>query len=170
MAEALDPILPQSLVEATERLLEAACRRDLALATAESCTGGLVASLLTDVPGCSHAFDRGFVTYTDAAKHDMLGVPEALMKDGGVVSRAVAIAMAMGALERSRADIAFAVTGWAEDVGDAERPAGRVHFACVRRGGELEHRHREFGDVGRARLRLLCLQEAIEMMTARLER
>lgn len=166
MAEALEPILPQALVEQTERLLSAACKRDLTLATAESCTGGLVASLLTDVPGCSHAFERGFVTYTDEAKHEMLGVPLALMADGGVVSKDVVLAMAQGALEASRADVAFAVTGWTEDVGDPKRPAGRVHFACQRRGSPAVHRHREFGDVGRARLRLLCLQEAADMLEA----
>jgi hypothetical protein len=101
MAEALDPILPPDIDELTRAVLEAACARELTLATAESCTGGLLASLLTDVPGCSHAFERGFVVYTDDAKIELLDVPPSLLPHGGAVSQPTAIAMAEGAIKRS---------------------------------------------------------------------
>lgn len=164
MAETLDPILPPDIDELTRAVLEAACAREMTLATAESCTGGLLASLLTDVPGCSHAFDRGFVAYTDEAKIQMLDVPPSLLPHGGAVSQPVAIAMAEGAIQRSRADVAVSITGWAEDVGDPERPGGLVHFACARRGGYTHHRQAQFGDIGRAALRLECLRVALKML------
>lgn len=164
MAEALDPILTPELDDLTRRILERACARDLKLATAESCTGGLLASLLTDVPGCSHVFERGFVVYSEDAKHDVLGVPMEMLRDGGAVSQSVALAMVEGALTRSRADVVLAVTGWAEDVGDPKRPGGLVHFACARRGGFTHHRKAEFGSIGRQAFRLACLQAAMEMI------
>jgi nicotinamide-nucleotide amidase len=164
MAEALDPILPSDIEELARAVLEAAHDRHLTLATAESCTGGLLASLLTDMPGCSHAFERGFVVYTDQAKIEMLGVPAALLPHGGSVSQPTAIAMAEGALQRSRADVAVSITGWAEAVGDPERPGGLVHFACARRGGYTHHRKSEFGAIGRAELRIACLRVALKML------
>lgn len=164
MAEALDPILSSELDALTRRTLQRACDRDLTLATAESCTGGLLASLLTDIPGCSHAFERGFVVYSEDAKHELLGVPRVMMAGGGVVSRQTVIAMAQGAIDRSHADIALAVTGWTEEVGDPERPGGLVHFACARRDGGIDHRKHEFGDIGREALRLACLEVAIRML------
>src|SRR3954468_15716977 len=103
--ETLSPVLPNRVEEATRRLLAKACERDLVVATGESCTGGMLASLLTDVPGVAHVFDRGFVTYSEASKTDLLGVPEALIAEKGAVSRAVAIAMAEAVLERSDANI-----------------------------------------------------------------
>ena len=107
--ETLSPVLPDEIEEATRRLLAKACERDLSLATAESCTGGMLASLLTDVQGVAHAFDRGFVTYSEEAKTEMLGVPAGADRaTKGAVSREVAIAMAEGALARSRANIALA--------------------------------------------------------------
>ena len=115
MAEALEPALPGWLDDLTIKVLEEACRRELMLATAESCTGGLLASLLTDVPGCSHAFERGFVTYSEEAKRDLLGVPAQVLKEDGAVSERCAVAMADGALANSKADIAIAVTGFASD-------------------------------------------------------
>ncbi|CAN5390117.1 CinA family protein [soil metagenome] len=144
-------------------VLEAASARGLTLVTAESCTGGLLASLLTDLPGCSHAFERGFVAYTDAAKTEMLGVPAALLAHGGAVSQPTAIAMAEGAIERSAADVAVSITGWAEEVGDPLRPGGLVHFACARRGGYTHHRQARFGDIGREALRRECLRVALKM-------
>ena len=128
--ETLSPVLPNETEEATRRLLEKACERELSLATAESCTGGMLASLLTDVQGVAHAFERGFVTYTNEAKNEMLDVPLELIAEKGAVSREVAIAMAEGALARSRANIALAVTGFA-DAGDEP---GLVHFGCARAG------------------------------------
>src|SRR3954452_20557908 len=111
MAEALDPAIPPELDRLAQAVLSRACDRELTLATAESCTGGLLASLLTDVPGMSHAFERGFVTYTNDAKHQMLGVPLAVLDGPGAVSKACAIAMAEGALANSGAHLAVSVTG-----------------------------------------------------------
>jgi len=159
--ETLSPILPHATEEATRRLLAKACDRGLMFATAESCTGGMLASLLTDVQGVAHAFDRGFVTYTNEAKNEMLGVPLALIEEVGAVSREVAVAMADGALARSRANIALAVTGFADQ---GEEP-GLVHFACARAGRLTLHREEHFGDGGRGATRIKCMKTAIEMMT-----
>ena len=160
-AETLSPVLPGALEDATRRLLAKACERELVLATAESCTGGMLASLLTDVQGVAHAFDRGFVTYSEAAKTEMLGVPAALIAREGAVSKAVAAAMAEGALARSRAHIALAITGFA-DAGDEP---GLVHFACARSGRITAHREAHFGAVGRGEVRIAALEMAVEMMT-----
>ncbi len=157
----LSPALPSSLEEATRLLLTRACEQDLRLATAESCTGGMLASLLTDVQGVAHAFERGFVTYSEDAKTELLGVPADLIKAKGVVSREVAIAMAEGALARSRAHVALAVTGFA-DAGDEP---GLVHFACARTGKETKHREEHFGNRGRVEVRVATLQVAVVMMT-----
>ena len=162
--ETLSPVLPGDIEEATRRLLAEACERKLVLATAESCTGGMIASLLTDVQGVAHAFDRGFVTYSEEAKTGMLGVPAELIAVEGAVSRAVAIAMAEGALARSSADIVIAVTGFA-DAGDEP---GLVHFACARTGGKTAHREAHFGPIGRGATRIACMRVAVEMMTERL--
>ena len=161
VAETLSPVLPNRLEEATRRLLAKACERDLVLATAESCTGGLLASLLTDVPGVAHAFDRGFVTYSEEAKTEMLGVPAGLIEQEGAVSSAVALAMAEGALSRSRANIALAITGFADK---GEEP-GLVHFACARAGRISAHREEHFGAIGRGAVRVAALEVAVEMMT-----
>ncbi|MDB5459054.1 MAG: cinA [Caulobacteraceae bacterium] len=166
MAEALDPILPGRVEALTRQVLTEASLRGFGLATAESCTGGLLASLLTDVPGASHAFDRGFVVYTDAAKAELLGVDRALLKTHGAVSEPVARAMAEGALRRSAAEIALSITGWAE--GAPGHPAGLVHFASARRSHPTTHRVECFGDIGRARLRIGCLEASLEMMLQRM--
>jgi nicotinamide-nucleotide amidase len=159
--ETLSPVLPDRLEEATRRLLAKACERELVLAVAESCTGGLLASLLTDVEGVSHSFDRGFVTYSEEAKVEMLGVPEALIDEKGAVSREVAIAMAEGALDRSRANIACSITGFADK---GEEP-GLVHFACARDGRVTAHREAHFGPIGRGATRIASIETAVEMMT-----
>ena len=159
--ETLSPVLPNALEEATRLLLAKACERELVLATAESCTGGMLASLLTDVQGVAHAFDRGFVTYSEEAKADMLGVPPALIEARGAVSKEVAVAMAEGALSRSRANIALAITGFA-DTGDEP---GLVHFACARNGRITAHREAHFGPIGRGGVRVAALEVAVEMMT-----
>jgi nicotinamide-nucleotide amidase len=159
--ETLSPVLPNETEEATRRLLQKASERSLSLATAESCTGGMLASLLTDVRGVAHAFERGFVTYTNEAKAEMLGVPMALIEDRGAVSKEVAIAMAEGALARSRAHIALAITGFA-DSGDEP---GLVHFACARAGRKTAHREEHFGPGGRGATRIKCMRVAVEMMT-----
>ena len=144
-------------------VVEAASARNLTLATAESGTRGLLASLLTDAPGCSHVFDRGFVAYTDAAKTAMLGVPATLLAQGGAVSQPTAIAMAEGAILRSGADVAVSITAWTEEIGDPAQPGGLAHFACARRGGYTHHRQALFGDMGRDALRIECLRVALKM-------
>ena len=159
--ETLSPVLPDETQEATRRLLQKASERNLRLATAESCTGGMLASLLTDVQGVAHAFERGFVTYTNEAKNEMLGVPMDLIREKGAVSREVAIAMAEGAVERSRANIALSVTGFA-DKGDEP---GLVHFGCARAGRATAHREEHFGPGGRGATRIKCMKVAVEMMT-----
>ncbi|BAK65102.1 conserved hypothetical protein [Sphingobium sp. SYK-6] len=155
--------LPGDLERAVRAVLAQACERDLRLATAESCTGGLLAALLTDVEGCSHAFERAFVTYSEEAKTDMLGVDPGLIAEAGAVSAAVARAMAIGALARSRADIVLAVTGFAGAAGPDDEP-GLVHFACVRRGREPTLREAHFGNGGRSAIRLETVRMAIGMM------
>ena len=158
--ETLSPALPNALEEATRRLLAEASARHLKLATAESCTGGMLTSLLTDVQGFAHAFDRGFVSYSEAAKTDMLGVDATLIADKGAVSREVAIAMAEGALARSQADIALAITGFADEGAEP----GLVHFACARADRATAHREAHFGGGGRGATRLAALEVAVAMM------
>jgi nicotinamide-nucleotide amidase len=162
MAEALDPAIPPRVDELAQFVLREACDRGLMLATAESCTGGLLASLLTDIPGLSHAFERGFVVYTHEAKHELLGVPKDVLETDGAVSEACARAMAEGAIAGSNADIACAITGFTE--GGPDQPAGLVHIACVRRNRPGAHRELHFGDVGRAEVRLRALEAALGMM------
>lgn len=166
--ETLSPLLPDAVERDAAGLLRAACRRGLHLATAESCTGGLLAALLTDVEGASHAFERGFVVYSKEAKCELLGVSHDVVETCGAVSRDVAIAMADGALGASRADVALAVTGFAGP-GAAGDEAGLVHFACARRGRQTAHREEHFGDVGRGAVRLAALRTAVTMMRAALD-
>jgi nicotinamide-nucleotide amidase len=167
LPETLSPALPDSLDERVERLLKAVCDRELRLVTAESCTGGLLASLLTDVTGCSHAFERGFVTYTNESKRDLLGVPEALLDDPGPVSEVVARAMAEGALANSGGDIAVSITGFAGPGGPEATP-GLVHFASAVRRGPTLHRRCAFDEKDRAGVRLRSIQVALEMIEKRL--
>lgn len=148
-------------------LLDAARAKGLRLATAESCTGGLVAAALTEIAGASDVFDRGFVTYSNAAKREMLGVPGELIAAHGAVSAEVARAMALGAIENSAADVAVAVTGVAgPGGGSAQKPVGLVHFACARRGGEVDHIERRFGSLPRAEIRAASVAQALDMMTS----
>lgn len=167
MAETLSPALPDPLERLADEVLKQACTRELKLATAESCTGGLLASLLTDVPGCSHAFERGFVTYTEAAKEELLGVPAEVLKDPGAVSEIVARKMAEGALANSRADIAVSITGFAGPGGPGD-PPGLVHFASAKRGGPTLHRRRQYQENDRGGVRLRALHEALEMFQERI--
>ncbi len=159
--ETLSPVLPNETEEAARVLLSKAAERGLKLATAESCTGGMLASLLTDVQGVAHTFDRGFVTYSFEAKNEMLGIPMEIILPNDAVTREVAVAMAEGALERSRANVALAITGFA-DKGDEP---GLVHFACARAGRRTLHREEHFGPGGRGATRVKCMKTAIEMMT-----
>ncbi|MFG1267490.1 CinA family protein [Xanthobacter sp. DSM 14520] len=146
-------------------VLETFRARGLTLATAESCTGGLVAGALTEVPGSSDVVDRGFVTYSNAAKTAMLGVPEAMLAAHGAVSEETARAMAKGALQAAGVDAAVAITGIAgPGGGSAEKPVGLVHFACARKDGTVEHRERRFGEVGRGEIRQLSVLEALDLL------
>lgn len=135
-------LFSEDLERETAALLQVCRERGLMLATAESCTGGLVAGCLTAIAGSSDVVDRGFVTYTNEAKHEMLGVPMQLIEDHGAVSEPVARAMAVGAVARARADVAVAVTGIAGPGGATpDKPVGLVHFAAARRGGETISEH-----------------------------
>jgi nicotinamide-nucleotide amidase len=165
VTETLEPALPPEVEERAQRVLELACKRELYLATAESCTGGLLAALLTDVPGYSHIFERGFVTYSNQAKCDLLDIERRRVDTCGAVSEQIAIDMAMGALHRSKADIALSVTGYAGPPGkDDDGEEGLVHFACARKNGKVRHREEHFGEVGRQGVRLASLQVALEMI------
>ena len=158
------------LSDAQMRLAAELGRRLLArgwrVAAAESCTGGLVAGALTDIAGSSAVVDRGFVTYTNAAKHQMLGVPHETIERHGAVSRETAEAMVRGALGHAHADLAVSITGIAgPGGGSADKPVGLVHFAAASRGGNLIHRERRFGDIGRGEVRRLSVLEALTMLT-----
>lgn len=148
-----------------EEAIRLAAGAGLMIVTAESCTGGLVAAALTDVPGSSKAFDRGFVTYSNEAKSALLGVPPALIEAHGAVSEEVARAMAESVLRQTGAGLAIAVTGIAgPDGGTAAKPVGLVHFAAARRGEATLARKREFGDVGRDKVRRKSVIEALELL------
>ncbi|AMN42395.1 competence/damage-inducible protein CinA-like protein [Rhodoplanes sp. Z2-YC6860] len=147
-------------------LLDLCKAKKLTVATAESCTGGLVAGALTEIAGSSAVVDRGFVTYTNEAKEQMLGVPAETLRAHGAVSRETAEAMAKGALKHSPADLAVAITGIAgPGGGTAEKPVGLVHFAAAARDGRLTHRERRFGDLGRSEVRRLSVLQALAMLT-----
>ncbi len=160
--------LPDDLERSVRTLLEKACARSLSIATAESCTGGLLACLLTDVEGLSHAFERGFIVYSDDAKADMLGINRQLLRAEGAVSKAVALAMASGALAHGSADVVLAVSGFAGPAGADDEP-GLVHFACARRGREPAHREEHFGDIGRSAVRVEAVRVALDMMDKALD-
>jgi nicotinamide-nucleotide amidase len=153
------------LDKAAAHLLEVCRARGLKLATAESCTGGLVAAAITDIAGSSDVFDRGFVTYSNAAKEAMLGVPTETLQRHGAVSRETAEAMAQGAVAHSEASLAVAVTGIAgPGGGSAEKPVGLVHFAAAARDGRLMAREKRFGDIGRREVRIASAAEALAML------
>jgi len=158
-------MFPPDLIAQAEAILADFRKRGLKLATAESCTGGLVAGVLTEIAGSSGVVERGFVTYSNAAKHELLGVPDEMLAAHGAVSEPVARAMAEGALAHSSADVAVAVTGVAgPDGGTAAKPVGLVHFAAARRGGETLHRECRFGDIGRGEVRLASVREALQLV------
>ncbi len=155
---------PELLVRATA-LIALCADKGLKIATAESCTGGLVAALLTEVPGSSAVVDRGFVTYSNEAKADMLGVPMALIEANGAVSADVANAMAYGALRNANADIAVSITGIAgPGGGSVDKPVGLVHFACARTGHKPRHFEQRFDDKGRASIRRAALDFALNLL------
>jgi nicotinamide-nucleotide amidase len=153
------------LSKAAQRLLKVCRARNIKLATAESCTGGLVAAALTDIAGSSDVFDRGFVTYSDAAKQKMLDVPADTLKRCGAVSRETADAMARGALAHSDATLAVAITGIAgPGGGSAAKPVGLVHFTAAARDGRSVHREKRYGKIGRGRVRTRSVAEALAIL------
>jgi nicotinamide-nucleotide amidase len=163
MSETLEDALPDHLDAQAERLMHRLCDRKLRIATAESCTGGMLAALLTDIEGASHGFERGFVTYTEQSKTELLGIDPDVLKHNEAVSDVVARAMAEGALARSDADIALGVTGFAGPAGP-KHEEGLVHMALARRNRPTMHRVEHFGAVGRGPVRVKSLKAMLEML------
>ena len=158
-------IWPEDL-EATARAIVADfTKKELLIATAESCTAGLIAGAITEISGSSNIFDRGFVTYSNEAKREMIGVANATLKAHGAVSRETALEMAEGAIGNSGANISVAVTGIAGPGGGSEdKPVGLVHLAAARRGSKPIHREMRYGDLGRSGIRLATVRTALEML------
>jgi len=165
-------MLKPEIIPLSERVLRKARGLGLMIATAESCTGGLVAASLTSVAGSSDVFDRGFVTYSNEAKMEMLGVDPALIEEHGAVSEEVAVAMATGALKNSRAKISVAITGVAGPGGSAAKPVGLLHIAAARlsgrEGDRVEfaaiHSEERFGEIGRAAVRAKSVETALRLL------
>lgn len=163
-------MFPAALKDDAAKLLQAMRERELTLATAESCTGGLIAALLTEIPGSSDVLERGFVTYSDEAKVEMLEVPEGVLKEHGAVSEQVARAMAVGALVNSEADIGVSVTGIAgPGGGSAAKPVGLVHLAVAQLGTPTLHVELRLGDLGRAAVREKSIAAALQLVRRALE-
>ena len=158
------------LLKLAETILAEARERGLRIATAESCTGGLVAGVLTEIPGSSDVFEQGWVTYSNQAKQQELGVPEDTLRIFGAVSEATARAMAHGALNRAPVDISVSVTGVAgPGGGSAEKPVGLVHFAAARRGHEIVHEERRFGTLSRYDIRMQSVEVALNLLRQQLD-
>ena len=146
-------------------LLDDLRRQDLKLVTAESCTGGLITALLTDIPGSSDVLERGFVTYSNDAKIEALGVPRALIAQFGAVSAEVAMAMATGALAHSKADIAISVTGVAgPGGGTSDKPVGLVYLSALRRGQDGVTKECRFGVTSRSAIRMASVGAALGLI------
>ena len=158
-------MLDDDIFEAAEKLLDICRRKKLTIATAESCTAGLVAGTLSEVPGVSSMLERGFITYSNQAKQDMLGVPTATLDAHGAVSRETAEAMAKGALAHAPVDLAISVTGIAgPDGGNEEKPVGLVHFGAASRSGQLNLAEKRFGNPGRAEVLKRSVLQAFVML------
>jgi nicotinamide-nucleotide amidase len=158
-------MLDEEIRIAAAALLDLCRRKELKVATAESCTGGLVAGALTDIAGSSDVLDRGFVTYSNEAKREMLGVSAQTLREHGAVSRETAEEMARGALAHSNARLAVAITGIAgPGGGSAEKPVGLVHFAAAARSGALVTREMRYGDIGRGAVRHKSVLQALAML------
>jgi nicotinamide-nucleotide amidase len=160
-------MIDRKLRAAAADVLEACRARGLRIATAESCTGGLVAAALTEIAGSSDVVECGFVVYSDSAKQAMLGVPATTLKRHGAVSAETAVAMAAGALKHSPADLSVSITGVAgPGGGTAQKPVGLVYFAAASRDGLRLQRRRLFGKIGRRRVRERSVAEALAMLLA----
>lgn len=163
-------LFPEDLYEAANALLTELQRHALLVVTAESCTGGLLCGLLTEIPGSSGMVERGIVTYSNAAKTELLGVPAELIDRHGAVSEEVARAMADGALQRTPAHIALSITGIAgPDGGSPAKPVGLVYMGVAARGATTRVRECRFGNIGRREVRLQSLREAIALMASAIE-
>lgn len=161
----MDRVVSADAATLARRVVDACRTRGQKLATAESCTGGLVAGAITDIAGASDVFECGLVTYSNVAKVTMLGVAAATLASHGAVSRQTAEAMARGALARADADLAVAITGIAgPGGGSADKPVGLVHFAAAARDGRLIHHEKRFGDIGRRAVRQAAVVEALQML------
>ena len=167
MPESLDRPLPDDLAQRADGLMRHLAELKLRIATAESCTGGLLSALLTDIEGASHAFDRGVVTYATAAKVDLLGIDRDILERNDAVSEAAARAMAESVLRRSDAHLAVAITGFAGP-GAPGTEEGLVHLAVARDGGDTLHRVEHFGPIGRGSVRIGALRSALELVDAAL--
>jgi nicotinamide-nucleotide amidase len=158
-------LFPEDLVQSARILLDDANIRGIKIVTAESCTGGLVAALLTEIAGSSSIVERGFVVYSNNAKQEMLGVPGDMIADYGAVSEPVARALAEGALIESRANLSIAITGVAgPGGGTGMKPVGLVHFASARENRAIRHEEHRFGDIGRTQIRLEAVRVALRML------
>ncbi|MEO1474990.1 MAG: CinA family protein [Pseudomonadota bacterium] len=164
-------MFPDRLINLALLVSDDARQKRLKITTAESCTGGLLAGLFTELAGSSDVFERGFVTYSNRAKHELLNVPGDLIADVGAVSEAVARAMAEGALDESRANVSIAITGIAgPGGGTAMKPVGTVHIACARENHAILHELHQFGDIGRTDVRIATLEAALNMLQEQIGR
>ncbi len=163
-------MLDESILYLSKQLIKTFQKKGLMIATAESCTGGLIAASLTEIPGSSSVVDRGFVTYSNEAKAELLQVPMPLIQDYGAVSQEVAKAMVNGALSFSNANIALAVTGIAgPGGGSTEKPVGLVYIAVQKRGGNAFVSREAFGDIGRKNVRDETVKKALKMAINQVE-
>jgi nicotinamide-nucleotide amidase len=158
-----------TLEQRAAALLDKCRSRSIKIATAESCTGGMVAALLTSIAGSSDVFDCSFVTYSNEAKKRMLGVSPEIIAEFGAVSRECSLAMAHGAILKSAATLAVSITGIAgPGGGSTAKPVGLVHFACAQRNGATRHREERFGDIGRDSVRKASVEVALDLLEAQL--
>lgn len=167
-AETLSPVIEPETERRITALLQRACDADLRLSTAESCTGGLLASLMTDIPGCSHVFEAGIVSYSETAKTRLLGVPSKTLREDGAVSRETALAMVDGVLAQTNADIAISITGFAGAAGKDDE-AGLVYLGGGLRDGARLVREYHFGPVGRGATRIATIEASLDMLEALLD-
>jgi nicotinamide-nucleotide amidase len=172
MGLAMLSLFPDDIAVLARAVQALAATQGKRIAVAESCTGGLLSAAMTDMAGASDVYDRGFITYSNAAKYKQLGVSENIIDTFGAVSEAVAWAMARGALERSEADLAVAITGIAGPAGGSDlKPVGLVVFALVKKGDDPEQYvadNRQFGDIGRLEIRLQAVRTALELLKSAL--
>jgi len=157
-------IFPEGVYQTATDLIDRARTAGVMIATAESCTGGLISALMTEVPGSSDVFDRGFVTYSYEAKTELLGIPTPILQAHGAVSAEVAKRMAEETLQRSNADIAVSVTGVAGPGGIPHKPAGLVHFGLASRNHPTKLMVKRFGDRGRSNVRMATVETALELL------